>query len=108
MDLIRRQLKGSYIFILIVISLLLIKVGTDLFLPRYTSQIVNVGIEQRGIESTIPTTLTKESYNHLTTLDPLIENSYTEKEGLYYLVESPLVDENTFIKIHGTKANAIN
>ncbi|MGI6466892.1 MAG: ABC transporter ATP-binding protein [Sphaerochaetaceae bacterium] len=108
MDLIRRQLKGSYIFILIVIALLLVKVGTDLFLPRYTSQIVNVGIEQRGIESTIPTTLTKESYNHLSIVEPLIESSYTQQQDVYYLVENPQVDENTFIKIHGTKANAIN
>jgi ATP-binding cassette subfamily B protein len=41
-------------FILIVFALLVIQALTDLSLPAYTSDIVDVGIQQGGIESPVP------------------------------------------------------
>ena len=49
-----RNLKKSAIAILFVIILLFIQAYSDLSLPAYTSDIVNVGILQGGIDSPIP------------------------------------------------------
>ena len=49
-----KYLKKSVGPILIILVLLIIQAFCDLALPDYTSNIVNVGIQQGGIESTIP------------------------------------------------------
>lgn len=49
-----RNLKKSALAILFVIILLLIQAFCDLSLPSYTSNIVNIGILQAGIESSVP------------------------------------------------------
>lgn len=49
-----RNLKKSALAILFVIILLLIQAYSDLSLPAYTSDIVNVGILQGGIDSPVP------------------------------------------------------
>lgn len=49
-----RKLKKSTIAILFVIILLFIQAYSDLSLPAYTSNIVNIGILQGGIDNTAP------------------------------------------------------
>lgn len=46
-----RYLKSSIISILCIIILLFVQAACDLTLPDYTSKIVNVGVQQSGIES---------------------------------------------------------
>ena len=46
-----KYLKESWISIIIIVLLLCIQAWCDLELPNYTSKIVNVGIQQGGIES---------------------------------------------------------
>ena len=48
------NLKSSWATILIIIILLIIQAMAELELPDYTSRIVNVGIQQGGIENCIP------------------------------------------------------
>ena len=49
-----KYLKPFLVLIAAVIFLLVIQAGTDLSLPDYTAKIVNVGIQQRGIEEAVP------------------------------------------------------
>ncbi len=49
-----KYLKSSVIPILIIIGLLVAQAACDLALPQYTSDIVNVGIQQGGIDSAAP------------------------------------------------------
>ena len=46
-------LKKSWISILLVIILLFIQANCDLALPDYTSNIINIGIQQSGIDSNV-------------------------------------------------------
>lgn len=48
-------------YIVMIILLLFVQAFCDLSLPDYTSKIVNVGIQQKGIEDGVPETLRKES-----------------------------------------------
>ena len=47
---------------LIVLALLIVGAFCDLALPSYTSDIVNIGIQQSGIESSVPEVLSTQTY----------------------------------------------
>ena len=51
--------------ILLIIVLLVIQANCDLSLPTYTSNIVNVGIQQSGIEDSVPEKIRKTSMDNL-------------------------------------------
>ena len=46
-----RELKGSYRYIVLIFALLFGQAFCDLALPSYTSDIINVGVQQGGIRS---------------------------------------------------------
>lgn len=52
-----KQLGRHWAACLVVFALLAVQAYCDLSLPDYTSKIVDVGIQQRGIESTVPDTV---------------------------------------------------
>ncbi len=86
-----RYLKDSKAMVLSIIVLLVIQAGCDLSFPQYTSDIVDVGIQQGGIERATPEIMRKETYENLTlfmTEDEIqsVEPYYTENsEGNYEL-----------------------
>ena len=45
-----RYLKKAYVPIFAIVVLLVVQASCDLTLPTFTSNIVNVGIQQKGIE----------------------------------------------------------
>ena len=45
-----RYLKKAYVPIIAIVLLLILQASCDLTLPTFTSNIVNVGIQQKGIE----------------------------------------------------------
>ncbi|WIV12968.1 ABC transporter transmembrane domain-containing protein [Proteiniborus sp. MB09-C3] len=49
-----KEFKPFVISILIIIALLFLQASTELALPDYMSNIVNVGIQQNGIENAVP------------------------------------------------------
>ena len=55
-----RYLKKSWKSLILVLVLLIFKVIADLTLPFYTANIVNVGIQQGGIDSTIPSVISEQ------------------------------------------------
>ena len=60
-----KNLKNSIISIIIIIILLLIQAMADLALPDYTSKVVNVGIQQNGIETTVPEVIRQSQMDDL-------------------------------------------
>lgn len=60
-----KYLKQSYMQILFIIALLVLQAYSDLSLPQYTSEIVNVGIQQGGIERSTPDVIRETEFNKL-------------------------------------------
>ena len=61
-----RYLKKAYIPIACIVLLLCVQVSCELTIPTYTSNIVNVGIQQGGIEDAVPDAVREAvSYTHL-------------------------------------------
>lgn len=60
-----KYLKGSVIVILVIIGLLIIQALCDLSLPDYTSKIVNIGIQQSGIEEVAPKIIRESEFDKL-------------------------------------------
>ena len=71
-----------------IICILVVQAYCDLSLPTYTSDIVNVGIQQGGIDEALPDTISKKDLNHLLLLVPsdrqkIVKNAYTESAEKY-------------------------
>lgn len=61
-----RFLKPYLVLILLAIALLFVQANADLALPDYLSRIVNTGIQQGGIENSVPTAIRASQMDHLT------------------------------------------
>jgi len=57
-----RYLNKHICAIILVIIFLIIQAACDLSLPEYTSKIVNIGIQQGGIESVVPVVLRESQF----------------------------------------------
>lgn len=71
-----------------IICILVVQAYCDLSLPTYTSDIVNIGIQQGGIDEALPDTISKKDLNHLLLLVPsnrqkIVKNAYTESAEKY-------------------------
>ena len=60
-----KYLKKSAGYVVLIIALLFLQAYCDLSLPDYTSKIVNVGIQQNGIEDNVPDKIRKTSMESL-------------------------------------------
>lgn len=58
-------LKNSIPQVILIIILLIIQAWGDLSLPQYTSDIVDVGIQQGGIEDAVSSALSKQSFDNI-------------------------------------------
>ena len=81
------NLKKSWWAIIIIFVLLCVQAMADLNLPDFTSKIVNVGIQQKGVENSSPDVITKSTMDKvllLTRKDEFILNNYKvfSKDGL--------------------------
>ena len=93
-------LKKYSFYIILVFVLLFMQANCDLTLPEYTSNIVNIGIQQSGIESPVPEVIKEEEYNKLLLFmnsesQEKVNNSYTliTKDNIEYLEKYPLLNE---------------
>ena len=83
-----RYMKERWHDIVVIIALLFLQAYCDLALPDYTSKIVNVGIQQKGLEDGVPDTIREESMEQLCLfLDEKeadrVKENYTLKDGIY-------------------------
>ena len=80
-----KYLKKSAGYVVLIIALLFLQAYCDLSLPDYTSRIVNVGIQQNGIEDSVPDKIRKTSMESLKLFmdekDQKIVDSYYEEDG---------------------------
>lgn len=60
-----RELKGSYRYIVLIFALLFGQAFCDLALPSYTSDIINVGVQQGGIPDSVPDQIRESSMDQL-------------------------------------------
>ena len=74
--------------VIIIIALLFIQAWCDLSLPAYTSNIIDVGIQNNGVEHVVPVKMTREEYElaQFIMTDEEIDtwNSIYEENGEYY------------------------
>lgn len=103
---IAKILKKLWLPIVIVVCLLYFQAKCDLMLPDYTSKIVNVGIQQGGIETHVMDAMSEETYMHLKALMvssevSILEDSYekisgdslSKEEYAKYVKKYPLLEE---------------
>ncbi len=82
-----KNLKESWLSVIVIVLLLIVQAAGDLTLPDYTSKIVNIGIQSGGIENPAPEVIRKSEMDNLlifTEDDEQILNDYKEisKENL--------------------------
>ncbi len=92
-----KYLKKSWAWIILILALLIIQAYCDLSLPQYTSDIVDTGIQQSGIDSCLPEQIRSSEMDKLTLFledsekDELL-SAYTADGDVYRLNE---IDKDT-------------
>lgn len=89
-----KNLKKSALSVTIIVLLLCVQAWADLTLPDYTSKIVNVGIQQGGIENSAPEVIRKSQMNNLLIFTKEDENILSK----YTLISKKSMDEKEFNK----------
>ncbi len=85
-----KEIKPFIITILIIIVLLFVQAMTELALPDYMSNIVNIGIQQNGIEDAVPQVIRAEKLDRIKVL--LNEEERTLVENSYRLIRKEDID----------------
>lgn len=98
-----KYLKKSAGWIVVIVALLFLQAYCDLALPDYTSRIVNVGIQQQGIEDGVPEKMRPETMEGLLSVSEeadreTLSDAYTLEEDLYILKDT----------VKGTKREELN
>ena len=114
-----KNLKESWISVIAIVLLLIVQAAGDLTLPDYTSKIVNVGIQNGGIENVAPEIIRKSEMENLlifTEEDDKILASYEEisKENLNnneyekLVKKYPALENETLYRIKKLSSNEQN
>ena len=93
-----RYLKKSAGYIVLIMGLLFLQAYCDLSLPDYTSRIINVGIQQGGIEDNVPRKMRTSTMKALSVFmddDDMkqVEKYYEEDKDIYVLKDGISKDE---------------
>lgn len=103
------KLRKEWKSVIIVMVLLVVQAMAELALPDYTSKIVNIGIQQGGIDCCVPEVVRQETMNNIllaTNEDEIILKEYrliskgsvSEEEYKEYLEKYPdLENENLYV-----------
>lgn len=89
-----KYLKNSIVPIIMIIVLLIIQASCDLSLPSYTSNIVNVGIQQGGVERVTPKAIREEQLKNLELF--MSEDEIEEIEINYSKIDKMHLSENEY------------
>ena len=115
-----KPLKKMILYLILAILLLVIQAICELNLPSYTSNIINIGIGNKGIESTFPTVLREQEMSKILVNvneedEKKILNNYnlislstiSKKEYLVYKNKYPIID-NENIYLYNNKVDISN
>ncbi len=108
---IMRYLKNSIGAVILIIILLLVQALSDLSLPDYTSNIVNIGIQQGGIKDAVPEVIREGELKRLLLFmddnnKELIKDNYTLLSGddiEDYKKEYPAIKNEPLYKLNDIK-----
>lgn len=114
-----KNLKKSALSVAIIVLLLCVQAWADLTLPDYTSKIVNVGIQQGGIENSAPEAIrksqmknllifTKEDENILSKYTLISKNSLDEKEFNKYVKKYPVLENEDLYIVNELNKDELN
>lgn len=83
-------MKERWYYLVMILVLLFLQAFCDLSLPDYTSKIVNVGIQQKGVEDGVPDTIRSETMEKVLLFAEeadahTIEEAYTSDGDMYTL-----------------------
>lgn len=86
-----KNLKPYWKVVIVLVLLLMVQAYCDLALPQYTQDIIDVGIQNKGVEHILPEKTTAREYKAASIFmskseKKSWENSY-EKEGKYYVLK---------------------
>lgn len=84
-----RYLKNCKIAVFLIVCLLIVQAFTDLALPNYTSDIVDVGIQQSGVEHAATDEMTAKTHDEIAMMLPAddertFRDAYGETDGGTY------------------------
>ena len=108
-----RYVKDRWYYIVLILALLFLQAYCDLALPDYTSKIVNVGIQQKGIEDGVPEEIRAESMEKLFLFmssreQTEVQECYTLENGIYTLKEIGKDQQEELDKIFGLPMLAVS
>ena len=93
-----KYLKKSAGYVVLIIALLFLQAYCDLSLPDYTSKIINVGIQQSGIEDNVPDKIRKASMDSLKLFinedDQKTVDSFYEEDGENFVLKDKISSED--------------
>ena len=108
-----KYLKPFRLLILIIIGLLYTQAVCDLSLPEYMSDIVNTGIQQNGIENSVPQAIRKSEFdkimlfmsdadkNKVTSYYKLLDKEQlSDKDYDKYVKEYPILKDEAIYKLN--------
>jgi ATP-binding cassette subfamily B multidrug efflux pump len=91
-----KYLKPYTLFVLSIIVLLFVQANADLSLPDYMSRIVNVGIQQGGVEEAVPRAMRAATLDHLLLF--LTDQEKADVQAQYVRVDSSSPDYDALVK----------
>ncbi|MBU3133575.1 ABC transporter ATP-binding protein/permease [Clostridium gasigenes] len=91
-----KYLKKSTLPIIIIIGLLIVQAVCDLSLPDYTSDIVNVGIQQGGVKNAVPEIIREEQIENIMLF--MNDNDKSEVMNNYILLDKQDLSQDEFSK----------
>ena len=87
-----KYLKKTWISVIVIVALLCVQAAADLALPDYTSKIVNIGIQQGGIDTAIPEAISKDEMDNLL----MFTNDDSKILDCYKLVSKDIVSNDEY------------
>ena len=97
-----KYLKPYRLLILLTIVLLFVQAFADLALPSYMADIVNIGIQQGGIENAVPVAIRQSSMDKITIF--MSPEDKTRVLSDYTLVDQNSPDYATYVELYPTLA----
>jgi len=101
-----KHLKPHIAAIICIIAFLLLQAVCDLSLPDYMSKIVNVGIQQGGIENAVPDIIRKSEMDKITFF--MSEDERTQVLSKYTLLEKAKISQSDLDKYSKNYPNIKN
>ena len=98
MSRILKYFKPYTLLVLLAIGLLFVQANADLALPDYMSRIVNVGIQQSGVESPLPEALRESTFEHIGLF--VNEEVKADLEAHYTRVDSASPDYAAYVETY--------